>query len=185
MEDLLKGLRNLGLKPPSSSQIWELLDDDEDAQHRLIRLLAFSAWDEQNETLALMGQDLIQEAVSALVSNFHQSVERQRVNAQQEQKVMEHNATSNVTRRKVKLPPQKALVSRQEAAIRRIEEERHCATQNGGYRPRLVFEGLTSFYSHLPLDHLQPISCQDLLQAPQRYTGESSVAMILHTLMNI
>jgi hypothetical protein len=185
MEDLLRGLRNLGLQAPNPAQLWQLLDDDVEVQRRLIKLLAFnvSRADEQDDTdgdggfaAALMGQDLLQEAVSALLDNFRRAIERQRLSHRPE----DENLQKGISK-KVKLPPRKALVARFDAALRKDEEERRACP---GYRPRLVYDGNTAFHSQREtLDELKAVRAVDLSEAPKRYEGTYLVGRVFTPLL--
>lgn len=188
MEDLVRSLRNLGLRPPNAAQLWELLDDDKEVQARLIKLLAFNNADVDDEgqdgmsagagVAALMGQDLLQEAVSALLDNFRRTIERQRETTQKEEALlrndMDAGSSGNGTRKtktgpkKVKFPPRKALLARQEAALRKDGDER---ARSQGYRPRLVFDGSQSFFSQSELSNLRRVACCDFEIVPKRYKG--------------
>lgn len=172
MEDLLRSLRNLGLGAPSPSQLLELLDTDEEVQKRLAQLLSLSSVldGEGGEeggaggAAMMMGQDLLEEAVNALLDSFRKTLDRQREASKKE-------ATTKAPT-KVKLAPRKALLARQDAALKRAEQQRQEAGR--GYRPRLVVDGKVSYHSTRPLASLKRISCGDLNLAPRRYEGESS-----------
>lgn len=163
MEDLLRSLRNLGLKSPESSQLLELLDKDEQIQDRLAKILSLSSLEEDFESgaaAALMGQDLLQEAVKALLDNFQRSLKRQ-------QQAAEKERTGGV--KKIKWAPRKALLARQAAALKRSEQEQQDSPL---YRPRLVFDGTQSFCSTSDLSQLKSVRCVELNEAPKRYQGE-------------
>lgn len=168
MEDLLRSLRNLGLQAPGSSQLLELLDEDARVQQNLVKVLSLSSLtDELDEqggggggVAALMGQELLQEAVKALLDNFGKFLQRQRQTAQRE---------GQGGSKRVKWPPRKALLARQAAALQRSEREQ---TESHGYRPRLVFDGTRSFCSTSSVASLKRVGCADLNQAPKRYQGE-------------
>lgn len=207
MEDLIRSLRNLGLRPPDPGQLWELLDDDKEVQTRLVKLLAFNVGPSEeeegeqgtnvgggggNDVAALMGQDLLQEAVSALLDNFKRMLEKQRQTALREEAITtgskeepqeekaKKGSKSSVTPKKVKLPPRKALFLRHEAAVRKDDEER---STDRGYRPRLVFDGSASFHSREPVEDLQRIACKDLDIAPKRFTGKKLVVRVVSSLL--
>lgn len=171
MEDLLRSLRNLGLKPPDPSQLLELLEEDEEVQERLARIISLSSLDHDLDAngagsssdagvAALMGQDLLQEAVTALLDNFRSSLKRQQQAAERERKA-EH--------RKIKWPPRKALLARQEAALQRLEKDR---LESPYYRPKLIFDGTVSYHSTADVNQLKQIAVADLNQVPRRYQGE-------------
>ncbi|PWN35306.1 uncharacterized protein FA14DRAFT_39985 [Meira miltonrushii] len=204
MEDLIRSLRNLGLRPPDPGQLWELLDDDKEVQTRLVKLLAFNVAPNEedgegeqglgggNDVAALMGQDLLQEAVSALLDNFKRMLEKQRQTAQREEAIITDSTQEpqegkankgsklSVAPKKVKLPPRKALFLRHEAAIRKDDDERSTAR---GYRPRLVFDGSTSFHSRRQVADLETIACKDLDVAPKRFTGKKLVVRVVSSLL--
>lgn len=234
MEDLVRGLRNLGLRAPSPAQLLEILDDDAEVRQRLVRVLAFSAFgsgdggglqggkdDDSGDgggssaAAALMGQDLLQEAVAALVDNFTGVIERQRVVSQRESAILRLASTADdggrssdsghvvqgsssklgsngkATRaatkkipadapKKVRLPPRKALLARQEAALRRAKDDE---AQRHRYRPRLVFDGETTYVSPRRLSEMRRISCSHLDAAPRRYKGFVLVCRVLTPLI--
>ena len=162
MEDLLRSLRNLGLKTPEPSQLLELLDEDEQVQERLAQILSLSSLEQDFAGgAALMGQDLLQEAVKALLDNFKRSLQRQQQAAKKE--------GQGLGARRVKWAPRKALLARQQAALQRAERER---SESSVAQPRLVFDGPQSFCSTSTLDQLKRIGCADLAEAPRRYEGE-------------
>lgn len=161
MEDLLRSLRNLGLKAPESSQLLELLDKDEKVQERLAKILSLSSLEQDFEggAAALMGQELLEEAVKALLDNFQRFLNRQQQAVEKEQK-------GQVKR--IKWAPRKALLARQTAALKRLEQEHN---ESSSFRPRLVFDGTQSFCSTSELSQLEPVKCSDLYEAPKRYQG--------------
>ena len=182
MEDLLRALRNLGLKAPEPSQLLELLDEDEKVQIDLARIMSLSSvahdLEEGNgggsgsageSVAALMGQELLQEAVSALLDNFRRSLKRQQQTAERERTGQS---------RKVKWPPRKALLARHQAALQRLQREQE---ESPHYRPRLVFDGPDSYHSTLPLDKLAMMTCADIVEAPKRYEGEGPSLLFIRT----
>jgi hypothetical protein len=168
MEDLLRSLRNLGLKAPDSSQLLELLDEDAQVQDRLVKVLSLSSVEQDFDddagggggAAALMGHELLQEAVAALLDGFRKTIARQQQAVKREK---EGKAT------KVKWPPRKALLARQAAAIQRSERDQ---LESSHWRPRLIFDSTESFSSTSKLSELKRVGCSDLTEAPKRYQGK-------------
>jgi FKBP-type peptidyl-prolyl cis-trans isomerase (trigger factor) len=78
MEDLLRSLRGLGLNAPRSSQLLDLIteQDDPQAQKRLAQLLALGRQDEEEDVL--LSKDLIDAGVQALLENFGRAVQKEK-----------------------------------------------------------------------------------------------------------
>lgn len=177
MDELLRSLRNLGLKAPDPSQLVELLDEDENVQEELARILSLSSLEQDLEdaggggAASLMGQELLQEAVKALLDNFHKSIKRQ-------QQVAERERNGGV--KKIKWAPRKALIARQAAALQRLEKEQQ---DSPDYRPRLVFDGTESYCSTSSLKQLTRLRCADLCEAPTRYTGSYLLCRVISPLL--
>ncbi|MCO5613816.1 hypothetical protein L7F22_068094 [Adiantum nelumboides] len=136
-----------------------------------------------------MGQDLLQEAVLALLDNFKKMLDKQRQTSQREEAILQEGMNdeevkkgtkSSNTPKKVKLPPRKALFLRHEAAIRKDDEER---LSSRGYRPRLIFDGSTSFHSRRQVADLERISCKDLNVAPKRFLGKKIIVRVVSSLL--
>jgi len=178
MEELLRSLQNLGLRLPDPSQLIELLDEDEKVQERLVRILSLSSLEQDYEdagggggAAALMGQELLQEAVKALLENFQNSIKRQ------QQVALRERIGGSKT---IKWPPRKALLARQTAALQRLQTERQDSPE---YRPRLVFDGNECFHSTTSLAQLSRLKCSDLKEAPKRYTGHYLLCRVVSPLL--
>ncbi|UZJ51802.1 hypothetical protein CBS101457_001122 [Exobasidium rhododendri] len=177
MEDLLRSLRNLGLKPPDSSQLLELIDDDAQVQEKLVKVLALSSVGEDFDegggegAGALMGHELLQEAVTALLDNFRKTI------AKQQQAVRNEKDGKP---KKIRWPPRKALFARQTAAIQRSERD---TVESPDWRPRLVFDTSESFYSTSSLSQLTRMECLELTEAPKRYQGRYLLCKVVTPLL--
>lgn len=171
MDDLLRSLRNLDLKPPDSSQLLDLLDEDEQVRARLAKLLSLSSLEALDDGSGLMGQDLLQEAVKALLDTFQSTVRRQQQTAERER-------LGQVKR--IKWPPRKALLARQTAALQRLQRERQ---ESPNYRPRLVFDSNESYCSTTTLAQLRRLHCADLEEAPRRYAGRYLLCRVISPLL--
>jgi hypothetical protein len=176
MDDLLRSLRNLGLKAPDSSQLLELLDEDDQVRARLVKVISLGSLDLQDGgggggAAALMGQELLEEAVKALLGNFQVSIKKQQL-------VAERERLGGV--KKIKWPPRKALLARQTSALQRLERERQ---ESPTYRPRLVFDSSESYCSTSKLEQLRNMQCTDLKEAPKRYTGSYLLCRVVSPLL--
>lgn len=201
MEDLLRSLRGLGLKPPAPDQLLDLLDADQEVQKRLAAELALQP---DGDDAGLITKDIIDAGVVAILETFRRSLSkdqelvraevsafRNAPSAGLKAEEVESQAPPAATTQKggkkkgnksarpndgaMRLVPRKALLMRAVAEYKRRVD---WASSWAGYHPRLVLWGGPSFVSHSPLSQLTRMAISDLRAPPFRHTGRVLVGRV-------
>ncbi|KAK0569451.1 hypothetical protein OC861_000939 [Tilletia horrida] len=195
MEDLVRSLRSLGLKPPSSSLLVDLLESDGDpaAQKRLADLLALEKLndDDDNEDEDIfITPDVVRGALLSLLDSFSRTLSRSRDLHKREYAAFLQSQQQQPDRKKkpIKPVPRAALLNRQTSDIRRAQEEWNASlgrTTNDKGRPcrplplpRLILDGAPYFTSTTALDQLERISIADL-EAPSHFKGRYLLCRVI------
>ncbi|KDN44243.1 hypothetical protein K437DRAFT_139704 [Tilletiaria anomala UBC 951] len=169
MEDLLRSLRGLGLQAPNSEQLLELLDQEPESQRRLAQLLALQSKDDNDDSL--LTKDILDAGVQALFENFARAL-------QKEKELFKSELNALAVPKPIKTVPRKALLARQAAEIKRMQE---AWAASEGYHPRLIFDGGDTYHSTTPLSQLKALSVRNL-KAPARHVGSFLLCRVVSCL---
>ncbi|CEH15546.1 Predicted histone tail methylase containing SET domain [Ceraceosorus bombacis] len=178
MDDLLKGLLNLGVGLPSTDQVVELLESDIKSTQSLAQLLALTTSsaekDDNNHNnpssaVDLMGAELLTDAVNAILTNFKSSIDGAKAAFQREEAQLDKPT-------KVKAIPRKAQLSKHEAALTRM---RNMSALAGHDRTRLVFDGGKSHCSSGRLAQMRRIEVDEMTLVPKAYRDAYLVVRLI------
>ncbi|WFC97778.1 hypothetical protein MYAM1_000497 [Malassezia yamatoensis] len=180
METLVRSLRNLGLAAPNGEQITSLVDADPQVEKRLAQQLAVPAqidlMDSEDASAAMVDAALLTGATEAMLANYNRTLQQQ-VEALKEEFVKTNSP------KPIKRIPLRALLSQQEALIRRRTEERLSSTSKSGstYIPRQILDTDFVHCSTKAVSDLQRLDFDELL-APKRFEGRYLVVRVVSRL---
>ncbi|KAE8226017.1 hypothetical protein CF319_g1318 [Tilletia indica] len=187
MEDLIRSLRALGIRPPSGNILVDLLSADADPkeQKRLADLLALEklkniSSDDDEEEDIFITPDVVRGALLSLLDSFSRTLSRARDLHKREFVAF---SSSSGGARAVKAVPRAALLNRQASDIRRAQEEYESILGAGGEFepepiPRLILEGGPYFTSTTPLEKLDRMGIADF-QAPKHFAGRYLLCRVI------
>ncbi|KAE8195927.1 hypothetical protein CF328_g4288, partial [Tilletia controversa] len=208
MEDLIRSLRALGLRPPSGELLVELLSsaDGEPAQQkRLADLLALEKLttnnddedgDSDEDEDIFITPDVVRGALLSLLDAFSRTLARARDLHRREYQAFvssnnNNSSSSNAApapaaqpRRPAKAVPRAALLQRQNADIRRAQEEYHAILHSAhGVAPepipRLILDGPPYFTATTPLSQLRRIGIADFHAPPVHFSGRYLLCRVI------
>lgn len=171
----MRSLRNLDLAAPRGEQIVSLVDADPRTEKHLAQELAVPArldtLSEEDAGAALMDAALLSGATEAMLANYNRALQ------QDVEALHREHETTNVPK-PVKRVPLKALLSQQDAAIRRRDQEREAGTDaEGVYLPRQILDTVHTFHSTRAVDTLTRVDIDELV-APKRFEGRFVVLRV-------